>query len=203
VSEKCSPITLEKRLHKRQIPYSLKKGERQIEPSSIFGKVLDLAIRLRLNPKSGFDGEKLCAALKIQLPWSWGADGLLHEFAKVACTSDIQFPELQTKLLDSIQDIDLGQPNITKFCEPFKKLIEGLTVEPSLKEDGELERSLQELQDFKKSWIIFKRKGWGYSLSAFRNAMALGQLVDDYDPSSLTLSTAHTMKGVEKDIVFL
>jgi DNA helicase-2/ATP-dependent DNA helicase PcrA len=33
--------------------------------------------------------------------------------------------------------------------------------------------------------------------------MALGQLTEDYNPSGLTLSTVHTMKGLEKDIVFL
>jgi DNA helicase-2/ATP-dependent DNA helicase PcrA len=43
----------------------------------------------------------------------------------------------------------------------------------------------------------------GDSLSAFRNAIALGQLVDDYNLFGLTLSTVHTMKGLEKDIVFL
>lgn len=196
-------LTLEKYLHERQIPYSLKKGERQTEPSSIFGKVLDLAVRVRLNPKDWVDGKKLCAALKIQPPTSWGDDGLLHEFAKAARTSDIPFQELQAKLLEAIQNTDLDQPNIPKFYDTFKKLIEELTVDQSLKEDGELERSLQELQDFRKSWTTFKRKGLGVSLSAFRNAIALGQLVDDYNPSGLTLSTVHTMKGLEKDIVFL
>jgi DNA helicase-2/ATP-dependent DNA helicase PcrA len=33
--------------------------------------------------------------------------------------------------------------------------------------------------------------------------MALGQLADDPNPQGLTLSTVHTMKGLEKDIVFL
>lgn len=196
-------LTLEKYLHERQIPYSLKKGERQTEPSSIFGKVLDLAVRVRLNPKDWIDGKKLCAVLKIQLPASWGDYGLLHEFAKAARTSDIPFSDLQAKLLEAIQNIDLDQPNIPKFCETFKKLIEELTIDQSLKDDGEIERSLQELQDFRKSWTTFKRKGLGDSLSAFRNAIALGQLVDDFNPSVLTLSTVHTMKGLEKDIVFL
>lgn len=195
--------SLEKYLHKRQIPFFLKKGERQTEPSSIFGKVLDLAIRIRLNPKDWVDGKKLCAVLKIQTPTSWGSFEILGEFAKAVRSSDIPFSEIQAKLLEAIQDIDLDQPNIPKFYETFKKLIEGLTVEPSLEEDGELERSLQELQDFRKSWTIFKRKGLGDSLSAFRNAIALGQLVDDYNPVGLTLSTVHTMKGLEKDIVFL
>ena len=49
----------------------------------------------------------------------------------------------------------------------------------------------------------FKRKGLGNSLVAFRNAMALGQLTEDFEASGLTLSTVHTMKGLEKDIVFL
>lgn len=196
-------LTLEKQLQEKQILYSLKKGERQTEPSSIFGKVLDLAIRVRLNPKDWVDGKKLCAALKVQPPSSWGIDGLLNNFAMAARTSDILFPELQASLLEAIQNIDLDQPNIPKFCESFKKSIEELTVDQSLREDGELERSLQELQDFRKSWTTFKRKGLGDSLSTFRNAIALGQLVDDYNLSGLTLSTIHTMKGLEKDIVFL
>ncbi|MFU8772791.1 MAG: ATP-dependent helicase [Anaerolineales bacterium] len=195
--------SLEKYLHKRQIPFFLKKGERQTEPSSIFGKVLDLAIRVRLNPKDWVDGKKLCSVLKIQTPTSWGSFEILSEFANAVRSSDIPFSELQAKLLEAIQDIDLDQPNIPKFYETFRKQIEGLTVEPSFAEDGELERSLQELQDFRKSWTAFKRKGLGDSLTAFRNAMALGQLIDDYSPDGLTLSTVHTMKGLEKDIVFL
>jgi DNA helicase-2/ATP-dependent DNA helicase PcrA len=196
-------LALEIQLQERKIPYYLKKGERQSEPSSIFGKVLDLAIRVKLNSKDWVDGKKLCAALKIQHPNSWGVDGLLNDFAKATRTSDIPFPTLQAQLLETIQNIELDQPNIPKLCDTFKKLIEELTVEPSLKEDGELERSLQELQDFRKSWTTFKRKGLGDSLLAFRNAIALGQLVDDYNPAGLTLSTVHTMKGLEKDIVFL
>jgi superfamily I DNA/RNA helicase len=50
---------------------------------------------------------------------------------------------------------------------------------------------------------FLKRKGLGYTLAAFRNAIALGQLFDDAGQQGLTLSTVHTMKGLEKDIVFL
>ncbi len=72
-----------------------------------------------------------------------------------------------------------------------------------LNEDNELERSLQELDDFRNCWTTFKRKGLGESLMSFRNAIALGQVAENYDPTGLTLSTVHTMKGLEKDIVFL
>lgn len=194
---------LENLLKEKQIPYALKMGERQVEPSSIFGRVLDLAIRLRLNPKDWVDGEKLCAVLKISIPEAWGGGNLLHQFACEARNSDIPFPVIQANLLDAVQSLDLDQPNILKLCADFAALIKALGSDPSWETDGELERSLQELQDFKKCWVTLNRKGLGKSLSAFRNAMALGQLTEDYNPSGLTLSTVHTMKGLEKDIVFL
>ncbi|MBW2740382.1 MAG: ATP-dependent helicase [Deltaproteobacteria bacterium] len=91
--------TLKKYLEEKQIPHSLKKGERQVEPSSIFGKILDLAIRLHLNPKDWVDGKKLCAVLKIDIPDAWGGEYLLQKFANAARNSDIPFPEIQAHLL--------------------------------------------------------------------------------------------------------
>ena len=194
---------LKKYLEEKQIPHSLKKGERQVEPSSVFGKVLDLAIRLRLNPKDWVDGKKLCSVLKIDIPDVWGGDDLLQKFTIATRNSDIPFPEIQADLLRAIQKIDLEQPNIPKLCADFASSIEALGAVTSFEADGEFERSLIELQDFRGAWTTFKRKGLGESLSSFRNAMALRQLTEDYNPSGLTLSTVHTMKGLEKDIVFL
>lgn len=194
---------LETLLKEKKIPYALKMGERQVEPSSIFGKVLDLATRIRLNPKDWVDGKKLCAVLKISIPDVWGGENLLQKFADEARNLDIPFSEIQANLLMAIQNLDLDQPRIPKLCADFTTSIEALGSDPSWEADGELERSLQELQDFKRCWTTLSRKGLGKSLSSFRNAMALGQLTEDYSPSGLTLSTVHTMKGLEKDIVFL
>lgn len=194
---------LEESLKENQIPYVLKMGERQVEPSSIFGKVLDLAIRIRLNPKDWVDGKKLCAILNINPPESWGGENLLQQFAQEACNSNIPFSKIQADLLSAIQELDLDDPNIPKLCSHFRAAFESLNSDASHEDDGEFERSLQELQDFSICWTNFKRKGLGDSLSSFRNAMALGQLTDQGDLSGLTLSTVHTMKGLEKDIVFL
>ncbi|CAG1000605.1 ATP-dependent DNA helicase PcrA [Methanosarcinales archaeon] len=193
---------LEKFLREMNIPYSLKKGESQMEPSSTFGRVFDLAIRLRLNPKDWIDGKKLCALLKIDIPSSWGGEKLLEKFANDALNSEISFPRIQADLLKAIQNLNLEQPNIPKLCSDFKTSFEILGSD-SHDVNGELERSLQELQDLRMCWTTFKRKGLGESLSSFRNAMALGQLTEDYNPFGLILSTVHTMKGLEKDIVFL
>lgn len=194
---------LEDYLCERQIPYSLKKGERQVEPSSTFGRVIDLAIRIRLNPRDWVDGKKLCEVLRITPPDIWGGDGLLNDFADAACISDIPLPEIQADLLRAIQELNVEQPNIVKLCKEFKIKLEKIHLDGIYKGNEELERSLQELQDFRGCWTIFKRKGLGDSLSAFRNSMALGQLLETSENGGLTLSTVHTMKGLEKDIVFL
>jgi len=196
--------TIQECLDQRTIPYSLKKSERQVEPASIFGKTLDLAMRLRLNPKDWVDGKKLCEVLKIDVPSSWGDVSLFQEFADNVRGSDIPYPEIQADLLSEVQKINIENPNIPKIYSKFKKILESLAeCDSNLGNNGEIERSLQELQDFRSSWTIFKRKGLGETLASFRNAMALGQLGSDYNPLGLTLSTVHTMKGLEKDIVFL
>lgn len=194
---------LEEKLADREVLFSLKKGERQDEPSSLLGKVLDLAVRVKLNSKDWVDGKKLCSALGISPPGVWGGDNLLSKFALEVGSSSIPFPEIQAKLLVAIDALNLEEPNILKLVAEFEREIRALVATPDLFDSNELERSLQELSEFRDCWNSFRSKGLGESLSAFRNAMALGQLAAEYNPSGLILSTVHTMKGLEKDIVFL
>jgi DNA helicase-2/ATP-dependent DNA helicase PcrA len=196
-------LKLEKLLTEREIPYSLKKGERQAEPTSIFGQVLDLAIRIRINPKDWIDGKKLCATLKITPPPTWGQTAVLLDLANLARQSDIPFPDTQADLLEAIHALDIERPNIPKLCEQFTNIIRELSNASLPETENELERSIQELEDFRSYWTTFQRKGLGDSLATFRNAIALGQVAEEYNPTGLILSTVHTMKGLEKDIVFL
>lgn len=197
--------SLEKHLNSESFnfTYSLKKSERYVEPSSTFGKVLDLGIRLRLNARDWIDGKKLCSILKIEVPNTWDGENLLGIFSENTRNSDILFSNIHSDLLFAIHNLDLDQPNIPKLCHDFIASIKTLGTNPSSEYSDELERSLQELQAFGKCWTTFKRKGLGESLSAFRNAIALGQLTDDFNLSGLTLSTVHTIKGLEKNIVFI
>ncbi|SDQ47526.1 DNA helicase-2 / ATP-dependent DNA helicase PcrA [Pseudomonas grimontii] len=194
---------LERKLLELNIPFSLRRGERLAEPDSTFGRVLDLAIRIRINPKDWVDGKKLCGALKISFPVTWGDSDLLMSFSRLAKTSSIPFPTLQSELLEYVHNLDLEEPNFLKLFAYFNSVLKSLGPKDTSERDEELELSLRELAEFQRSWSVFKRKGLGGSLAAFRNAMALGQLIEDFDPKGLTLSTVHTMKGLEKDIVFL
>ncbi len=195
--------TLEKELTDRGITPLFNKGERQVEPSSTFGKVLDLAIRVRLNKKDWVDGKKLCTVLKIDSPDVWGDEDILSKFAESTLRTDIPMPDIQSKLLLEIQNLDIYEPKILKLCKYFAELIEERkNVTLNKFEEEELERSWIELEEFKECWQKSKFLGLG-SLASFRNAMALGQLNGNNSKNGLTLSTVHTMKGLEKDIVFL
>ena len=195
---------LKEKLDENNITYHFNKGERQAEPDSLFGRVLDYAIRLKLNPKDWIDGKKLCSLLKVQQPNQWNDNNLLLTWSQVVESSDLPLAQAQAFLLQEIHKIDAEQPNIRKFCTALKdKLDEYNSVELTEKEQIELVISVQELDEFQKRWTTFKRRSLGVSLKSFRNAMTLGKLDSATQGKGLTLSTVHTMKGLEKDIVFL
>ncbi|OXS16193.1 DNA helicase UvrD [Zobellella denitrificans] len=196
---------LEKCLEDNSIPYSLRKGERQLEPSTRFGKILDYAIRVKLNSKDWVDGKKLCQVLGISEPDNWTANVLQDLAAKTSSSAD-EYSEIFQELLYAIDNLDLDSPKIPRLVRDFNARLTSLVENHNDASDGRIEDvklSLEELDEFNRTWTRFKRKGLGDSLVAFRNALALGQLSDNVLDDGLTLSTVHTMKGLEKDIVFL
>jgi DNA helicase-2/ATP-dependent DNA helicase PcrA len=192
---------LEKALDESKVPFSLRKGERNIEPASKFGRVLDYAIRLRVNPRDWVDAKKLFYALGMSAPSKPNGDGILRILANELKSR--QGPEWHTyaSVLEQIQALEMEAPNIRKLVQTLGKMLEGLK-EANL-DDEEIKLSLDELQEFSRCWTLFRKKGLGESLLAFKSALALGQLAEHQDSIGLTLSTVHTMKGLEKDIVFL
>ena len=196
---------LENSLKEKMIPFSLRKGERQLEPSTGFGKVLDYAVRIKLNPRDWVDGKKLCQVLGIAEPESWTSATLSNLATQVSSDSNGD-SELLAKLLSAIDSLDIENPRIPKFVKEFDGLLTSLVENQSDLPDDKSEDvklSLEELKEFNSAWTRFKLKGLGDSLVAFRNALALGQLSENSIDDGLTLSTVHTMKGLEKDIVFL
>lgn len=196
---------LESCLKDNSIPYSLRKGERQLEPSTRFGKILDYAIRVKLNSKDWVDGKKLCQVLNIAEPENWTASVLREMAAQISSSVD-EYSDVFAKLLFAVDGLDVESPKIPKLVKDFNSLLTSLVEKHSGASDDKIEDvklSIEELDEFNRTWTRFKRKGIGDSLVAFRNALALGQLSHDIPEDGLTLSTVHTMKGLEKDIVFL
>jgi len=195
---------LEQHLKEIDTPYTLRKGERSDEPTSLFGRVLDYSLRIKLNPRDWVDGKKLCSLLQIASPKTWDGTLYLREWSESVAKSSLPFASVQGELIRQITELDEESPNIRKFVRSLDNQLTGLS-EANIDEDQrlELERSISELREFQAAWTGFKQKGLGNSLRAFRNASALGQLTKAAPTSGLTLATVHTMKGLEKDIVFL
>lgn len=195
---------VEEKLKEHGIPFHFNKGERQAEPESLFGKILDYAIRLKLNPKDWIDGKKLCSILKVKQPTKWDEGGLLEEWSNSIRASNLPLAEIQSDLLQEIHNLNQEDPNIRKFYKSLEcKLKEYTNDGLSESNQNELALSLQELTIFLQRWTSFKGQGLGTTLKAFRNAMTLGKLDTNAQGKGVTLSTVHTMKGLEKDIVFL
>lgn len=197
---------LEERLKEEDLIYSIRKGERQLEPSTLFGKIIDAAIRIKLNPKDWVSGKKLCQFLNVDMPEQWD-EQVLFVLTKSIKDSQSKDLNLYLKLLNAIYQLDVMDPNLPKLIKDFKKDLMDLassnqnTMNQKFLEGIRL--AIDELTELNDTWTLFKRKGLGDSLLAFRNAVALGQLNQQTSEHGLTLSTVHTMKGLEKEIVFV
>jgi len=195
---------LENSLKEHGTEYNIRVGEREKLPVSLFGKVLDAAVRVKLNPNDWVDGKKLCQFLEIPPPTSWGCKDLLTRFRGSYLDTDGADTNLIGDLLNEVEKMNFENPNILKFEKFFREKLSKLAIAESDEEKRlEFDRSLVELQEFSERWTRFRKLGFGSTLSAFRNATALGKLNPDASETGLTLSTVHTMKGLEKDIVFL
>lgn len=195
---------LESSLKEQEITYNVKVGEREKLPVSFFGKVLDAALRLKINPSDWVDGKKLCKLLEIDLPDEWGGHGLLNDLKEKYASLQGDRSKLIEQLIVSVDELNFENPNILKFERTFESEIRKLAMEEKdERRKLEFDRSVAELKEFSDRWTKFRTLGLGNTLSAFRNATALGKLNSEVNDGGLTLSTVHTMKGLEKDIVFL
>jgi len=202
---------LEQELREKRIGFYLRRGERNLEPESLFGKILDYSIKIRLNPRDWVNGKKLCYLLGINPPVEWGRkDPLEYLSSEMLNTkTSLSFPELYQSVLISVSKLDSMEPNIVSFIknyrEKLKKEAEILKAKTEVQQSEvyEMNQGLHDLDEFENSWKKFIDNHSTRSLIAFRNAMALGQLAEDINNRGIALSTVHTMRGLEKDIVFL
>lgn len=196
---------LQKELDKNSIPFFLKKAERASEPVSLLGKILDYGIKVKLNPRDWVDGKKLCYLLDVEPPEEWQDEDILKHWSNEIDTSNSPLGGFCADLLLAVYELDSSEPNMRKFKNSLRQKLNEV-AEAETDHAQEIERGMEELKEFYRNWITFRRKGLGTSLRSFQNALALGQLVEEEATATedrLMLSTVHTMKGLEKDIVFI
>ena len=176
---------LESKLKEEGIPSHMKMSAGAFKFESNAMKIFDLALRVKINPLDVLHKKRLFDLLQIK--------GV-----------DFKYPE-QISLLKNKQYVCLIE-NVIALREDgsnLKKAIDRLEENLSIDDENEKNMVLQDLNALRENWYNYAKKSSSRSLQQFKNAMSLGRTNPLTQETGLTLSTVHTMKGQEFDIVFI
>ncbi len=177
---------LELLLDKNDIPFYYKMTPGSIQFESDLMKIFDLAIRFKLNPLDTLHRNHLFKLLKIT-----------HiETTKLQVVVSKLNKGMKKELLEVVIRLNEDGSNFKKEFEAFKDDI-------AIQDEDERRMVLNDIEDLLKHWRNYATKTDNKSLTQFMNAMALGQTHPLAQQNGIALSTVHTMKGQEFDIVFL
>lgn len=163
-------------LKNQNIPYYYKMTPGAIKFESNAMKVFDLELKVKINPQDILHKQRLNDASEDTINY----------------IGDIKQIVLELK--------DDGG-NLNRLFSGLKEKINS----SMLQDDDEDEKSMfiHDIDELLKHWHNYAIKTDKKSLHQFKNAMALGQTHSRTEHEGITLSTVHTMKGQEFDIVFL
>lgn len=175
---------IEEELVNSQIPYYFKSGTSGIKFETTFMKFFDNYFRIKINPSDKIHTRRLKSMLQID------DFNNVHQIEN----SKYGFFSFIKNIVDNLTDDNM------KFSI---KTIENFIKEYDLfKEEDKLQIS-NELEGFNNLWKIYSINNLRPTLTGFKNAISLGTVVKNVKEDGVCISTVHTMKGQESDIVFL
>ncbi len=177
---------LEAQLKKSNLPFYYKMTPRAIQFESDLMKIFGLALIVRLNPQDSLHKKRLLSHLKIATTENMNLE------AVIPLVSD----ELIKNLITLVTKLRDDGSNIKWALESFWDNL-------NIKDENEKNMIFNDIKELLKHWHNYAKKTDNKSLHQFKNSMALGQTHPLTQHSGITLSTVHTMKGQEFDIVFI
>ena len=177
---------LETQLNETGLPFYYKMTPGAILFESDLMKIFDLALRVRLNPRDSLHKRRLLDRLKIETTENMNLEAVMP----------LVTDELNKNLITLVTELYDDGSNIKQVLESFR---DKLYVE----DENEKSMIFNDINELLKHWHNYAVKTDNKSLHQFKNAMALGQTHPLTQHSGITLSTVHTMKGQEFDIVFV
>lgn len=170
------------------IPFYYKITPGSIKFESKIMKVFDLALKVKLNPQDTLHFDRLVELLK-----SKGGSSFQTLYEK-------QKDPLEKYLLDIVISLKDDGSNFKVSLRSFKTFI---INNSQIGDDNERNMILNDIEEVLQHWHNYAIKVERKSLHNFRNSMALGQTHPMSQQKGVTLSTVHTMKGQEYEIIFL
>ena len=177
---------LEAQLKDNNLPFYYKMTPGAIRFESDLMKIFDLALRVRLNPQDSLHKQRLLSRLGIQVAEDMILESIIPEIADLLSKNIII-------LVISLRD---DGSNLKKALESFR---DSITIE----DENDKNMIFNDINELLSHWHNYAKKTDNKTLHQFKNAMALGQTHPFAQHLGITLSTVHTMKGQEFDIVFV
>ena len=181
---------LESLLYEDGLPFYYKMTPGSIQFESDLMKIFDLAIRFKLNPLDTLHRNHLFKLLKITPIETTELQVVVSKLNK----------GIKKELLEVVIRLNEDGSNFKKEFEAFK---DNIAIQDEDEDEDERRMILNDIEDLLKHWRNYATKTDNKSLTQFMNAMALGQTYPLAQQNGIALSTVHTMKGQEFDIVFL
>ena len=181
---------VEQALADRSIPYYYKTTSSGIEFNSQSGKAFFLGLLVKANPRDNFHLSQLKDLLNLKST-KQSFNDLLDE---------TPLNSIQHAILNCLIMLKDNGDNFKKCLDNILDKIKSKNFTDS---EDELNNAYEDFTELQQHWHRYSKVQSDRSLSSFRNAMALGQTSIKQQEEGIALSTVHTMKGQEKDIVFL
>ena len=179
---------IEEELVKENIPYFYKNTQRTFELESYFGNVFELALKVKINPIDFLHLSELKNILCNECKE--------NSLEKIVLSLDNSF---EKKLIELIIGLKEDGSNLIKIIRVIKDEIPNI----SYLDDNEKALAFSDFGVIEKAWFKYAKTTNNKSLGAFHNSISLGQTSNFEEKQGVSLSTVHTMKGQENDIVFL
>lgn len=182
---------IEEQLKGSNLPYHYKTTGAGLEFSSAAAKSFDLSMVVRTNPYDRLHLDMLQSIVGVSHCKSLGqvVENISDAFLKKVVLQASLLKDDGSNMYQTISTIlnTLKTSNVSDF----KSMDEALAI-------------FDEFELLKHHWNSYAKSVTNYSLSAFRNAISLGQTaISSSDGEGITLSTVHTMKGQQAVVVFL
>ena len=177
---------LEMKLQENDLPFYYKMTPGAVRFESDIMKIFDLALRIKLNPQDSLHKQRLLSSLKLKKEENGRLDDLIPLVPN----------GLNKKALTLIKALRDDGSTLKQNLEKFK-------TDLIIEDENEKYMIHNDIDELLMHWKNYSKNTDNKSLHQFKNAMALGKTHPLTQHSGITLSTVHTMKGQEFDIVFI
>ena len=174
--------------NEKAVPYYYKITPGAIKFESKLMKIFDLVLRVKLNPLDALHWQRLLELLNNP------------EANSLSELVDRIHEDNYRKVLNIVISLNDDGSNL-KYS--LNGLSDYIKENDHLNDDNERIMIINDIKELLVHWHEYARKTDKKSLLQFKNSMALGKTHPLTQKNGITLSTVHTMKGQEYDIVFL